>query len=78
MGAYRFRVLPRWSADELAEAHGMALPAAQEDAEKAVLQAIAAHARESCSADAEAEPCVRYALVLGNVLALVRSGRREG
>lgn len=68
----RFRLLPRWTDEELVDAQRVPLESAQEDAERALLQAVAAHARETMSADADTATAMTMALAAAQGLAFVR------
>lgn len=71
-----FNLYPGWGVDQLAEAMAMPLADVQADAERAILQAIAAHARSSMTTDGEPAPSVGCVVYLSQSLVAVRAAAR--
>ena len=68
--------VPGWSDADLATAQAVALPEAQDDAERAILQAIAGWARLAMASDGNPGGACAMVVGLSQALVLVRQGRK--
>jgi len=70
--------VPGWSDEEMRAALAVPLAERQQEAERALLEAIAAHARASLTSDADHQQCCARAVAFCQALALLRASAREG
>ena len=69
---------PGWSEARLTAARAVSLGESQEDAERAILQAIAGHSRASLNSDGEPGMSVAFVVNLAQALGIVRHhGKRR-